>query len=291
MKNKQSTIIIILIIITGLSLLLYPTVSNYLKTIAYGNAITDYRRVVEELEPENYEDILAQARAYNEGLVSREYILSDFTEEDEREYQSQIQIPGTSVMGYVVIPKIDISLPIYHGTGEVALQNGAGHLEGSSLPIGGKGTHAVLSAHRGLPSAKLFTDIDRLVLGDTFQIYVLGEVLTYEVDDLQTVLPNDTSVLRIDPEEDYCTLLTCTPYGVNSHRLLVRGYRIPTPEEESIAEVPLEDGKIGGIRAEIVLLVASVLGVVLISVLVILLRRWLDRRTYRGKYARKGFKH
>lgn len=292
MKNKLlSNVIIILLIITGLSLLLYPVLSNYLKSIAYSNAIMDYQRVVEGLEPESYADILARAESYNEDLVGREYIMLPFSEEDEADYQSQVRLPGTDVMGYVVIPKINVSLPIYHGTSDTVLQNGIGHLEGSSMPVGGLGTHAVLSGHRGLVSARLFTDLDRLVIGDTFKILVLGEVLLYEVDDISTVLPSDSGILQIDPEQDYCTLLTCTPYGVNSHRLLVRGHRIPTPEGEShdtvLEEVPLEDGKIFGQNVELIILIAAGIAVVLVSAFVIVTRMLIDKYVQRRKPAKR----
>ena len=284
MKRKLSTFIIILIFIAGLSLLLYPTVSNYLKSIRYGAAILDYQRIVQELEPEHYEEIMARAEEYNKALAKREAILS-LTEEEIEDYLTQIKLPGTDVMGYVVIPKINVSLPIYHGTSESVLQNGVGHLEGSSLPIGGTGTHAVLSGHRGLPSARLFTDIDRMKIGDTFQVRVRGEILLYEVDEIQVVLPHEVDFLQINPEEDYCTLLTCTPYGVNSHRLLIRGSRIPLPENESedtvlIEDVPLESGKIFGFRAEIVLLITAGLGIVMISLFIIVLRRLVAGRAY-----------
>ena len=216
-----------------------------------------------------------------------------FSDEDEQIYQSQLRLPDTDVMGYVVIPKIDVSLAIYHGTDDTVLHNGVGHIEGSSLPVGGIGTHSVLAGHRGLVSARLFTDLDRLVLGDTFQIRVLKEVLTYEVDEIKTVLPSDSSILHIDSKEDYCTLMTCTPYGVNSHRLLVRGHRIPTPETENPGapetpdEVVLEDGKIFGIDAKLVLVIAGCIGVIFVSLLVIFARRWLDKRTRHNKRARR----
>lgn len=281
MKNKLSTVIIILVILTGLSLLLYPTLSNYLKSIAYSRAIEEYQRSVAELDPQNYEEIVARANAYNEDLANREYIMLPFTGEDKQNYLSQIQLPGTDVMGYVVIPKISVSLPIYHGTDDAVLQNGIGHLEGSSLPVGGIGTHAVLSGHRGLVSAKLFTDLDRLVIGDTFQIRVLGEILLYEVDEIRTVLPSESEILQIDPEWDYCTLLTCTPYGVNSHRLLVRGHRIPTPEDAPddpmLADVPLENGELFGVDSKIVLLILAFVGAFAVGIVVAFLPSWLEK--------------
>lgn len=297
MKRKLSNVIIILIILTGLALLLYPTISNYLKSIAYSRAIDAYQQSVSNLDSDTYDDILKRANAYNEDLASREYIMLPFSDEDEQEYRSQLSLPGTDVMGYVVIPKIDVSLPIYHGTEEAILQNGVGHIEGSSLPVGGLGSHSVLAGHRGLVSARLFTDLDRMVLGDTFQIRVLKEVLTYEIDEIKTVLPSDSSILQIDPNEDYCTLMTCTPYGVNSHRLLVRGHRIPTPETNAPDEpgapdeVVLEDGKLFGFDAKIVLLIAGGLAVILISLLVIFARRWIEKRVRKAKRSERRRRH
>lgn len=229
MRKRALTVTVILMIVTGLSLLLYPTVSNYLKTLAQRRTISNYIAGVEPLDDDSYEQLLAAARAYNERLAEGGFTLS-LSEEELAEYNSLLDIDGTGVMGYVSVPKADIYLPIYHGTGDDALQNGAGHLEGSSLPVGGPGTHAVLSGHTGLPSAKLFTNLDQLVEGDTFTVRVLKETLTYRVDQILVVLPNETDALQIEPGEDHCTLLTCTPYGINSHRLLVRGRRIPDPD-------------------------------------------------------------
>lgn len=227
--KRRSLIIVMLFVLAGLSLLLYPTVSNLLKTIAYHQAISNYKSVVEQIDPETYDDLIADAKAFNEKMLKRKYVLKPFSDEEQAEYNRQMVLPGTDVMGYVTISKINVSLPIYHGTSDAVLQSGVGHLEGSSLPVGGEGTHIVLSAHRGLPSAKLFTDLDQLVVGDTFAVRALNEVLTYEVDDIQEVLPDDSAVLKIQPGKDLCTLLTCTPYGVNTERMLVRGHRIPTP--------------------------------------------------------------
>lgn len=232
MRKKISTVIVILMILAGLVLVLYPTVSDILKNIAYHRAIRDFQNVIEEIDDETYEDVLAAARAYNEQLLAWGSVRVTLSDEELAEYEKQLVTDGTDVIGYVVIPKINVLLPIYHGTSDAVLQNGVGHLEGSSLPVGGEGTHSVLSGHRGLPSAKLFTNIDQLVIGDTFSVRVLREVLTYEIDEIKTVLPSEVNALRIVDGEDYCTLLTCTPYGVNSHRLLVRGHRIPTPPEE-----------------------------------------------------------
>lgn len=224
-KGTVSTIILILIFLAGLSLLLYPTVSDYWNSLHQSRAITDYAEQVADLDDETYEALWARAQAYNKTLLHRSgrFKLSD---EELKEYNSLLSVSGTSVIGYVEITKINCYLPIYHGTDEEVLKRGVGHLEGSSLPVGGESTHCVISGHRGLPSAKLFTDLDQLEAGDTFVLYVLDETLTYEVDQIRIVEPQQIEELKIAEGEDYCTLVTCTPYGVNSHRLLVRGHRV-----------------------------------------------------------------
>ncbi|MCH5278700.1 MAG: class C sortase [Christensenellaceae bacterium] len=280
MKKKVSSVIVTLIILVGLAFLLYPTISDLLKTIAYNSAIDNFRTVVATIDNETYDDIMADAIAYNQKLLSRGNIRANLTDEELEEYESKLKIDESGIMGYVVIPKINVSLPIYHGTSDTVLQSGVGHLEGSSLPIGGKGSHAVLSGHRGLPSAKLFTNIDRLQVGDTFTVRVLREVLTYEVDDISTVLPSEVNALQIVENEDYCTLLTCTPYGVNSHRLLVRGHRIPTPPEED-AET-FDNIVSDGIRTEYLLLIVGVAAVaILFGVITVTVRRHRKRRVSR----------
>ena len=235
-KKRLSMTIIIVLLIAGLSLILYPTISDFLRSRAYRDVITEYRTAVEALDEESYEAILEAAIEYNERLAAANEGLRILTEKELEEYESLLNFSGNGVMGYVVIPKIDVSLPIYHGTTAVVLQSGAGHLEGTSLPIGGESTHAVLSGHRGLPSATLFSDLDQLTEGDTFTVHVLKEVLLYEVDQITVVQPPQWESLLIEPGKDYCTLLTCTPYGVNTHRLLVRGHRIETPEDLSESE-------------------------------------------------------
>ena len=241
MENKKlSTAIIGLMVAIGLSLLLYPTAANYVNTVAHRQAIDSFQRTMETVDEATVEDQLAAAREFNEHLLEKsKYLLFPFEVEHE-EYLSLLDLTGTGLMGYVQVEKIDVFLPIYHGTSDEVLRSGVGHMEGSSLPIGGLGTHAVLTGHRGLPSATLFTDMDRMEVGDIFTVHVLREILTYEVDQLTVIQPEEAEVLTIDPEQDLCTLLTCTPYGVNSHRLLVRGHRIPTPEaaaeEQSVAE-------------------------------------------------------
>ena len=228
--GRRSTILLVFFLLAGLSLLLYPTVSDWWNSMHQSRAIASYLDDVVELDEASYEALWRQAQDYNAALP-RDDTRFIPTEEQSAAYQSALNISGNGIMGYLEIPKISMELPIYHGTGETVLQVAVGHVEGSSLPVGGAGTHCVLSGHRGLPSATLFTDLDQLQEGDTFQIHVLDEVLTYEVDQIHVVEPDDVSLLAISEGEDLCTLVTCTPYGVNSHRLLVRGHRVETQAE------------------------------------------------------------
>lgn len=235
-KNNLSTLFLILILFVGLSLLLYPSVSDYWNSFTQSKAIATYVDEVANLNEEDYSQLWEQARDYNQSLLRRtnRYLLD---EEQIRQYSGLLNISGNGIMGHVEIPEIGCSLPIYHGTGDAVLQIAIGHLEWTSLPVGGASTHCVISGHRGLPSAKLFTDLDKLVVGDVFMLRVLDEVLTYEVDQILIVEPNVTDALQIVEGEDYCTLVTCTPYGVNSHRLLVRGHRIENIEEAKVVRV------------------------------------------------------
>lgn len=233
MKKKFDgvTFLLILILVAGLSLLLYPSFSNYWNSFHQTRAIASYAEEVANLDDDKYEQLWNDARAYNASLLTRDnaYLLS---EEQRQEYEALLDISGLGIMGYIEIPSINVSLPIYHGTEENVLQIAVGHLDWTSLPVGGESTHCVLSGHRGLPSAKLFTNLDKLAEGDVFLIRVLDEVLTYSVDQILIVEPRETQDLQIVPGKDYCTLVTCTPYGINSHRLLVRGHRVETVEEE-----------------------------------------------------------
>ena len=230
MKKRLSTILLILIFLIGLSLLLYPTVSDYWNSLHQSRAIAEYAEQVANLDDDLYEGLWAAAQRYNETLLDKADRY-DMTEEERAEYESLLNVSGNGIIGYIEIPMIQCSLPIYHGTEESVLQIAVGHIEGSSLPTGGAGTHCVLSGHRGLPSAKLFTNLDQLEVGDTFTITVLDRVLTYEVDQISIVLPTETDNLKVVDGKDYVTLMTCTPYGINSHRLLVRGRRIETPDK------------------------------------------------------------
>lgn len=229
-KVSISTIILILVFLVGLSLLLYPTVSDFWNSLHQSRAITEYTQQVANLNNDRYEQLWQDAVDYNKTLLTRanRYELS---EEEQAEYESLLNASDNGVIGYIRIPSIDCSLPIYHGTDAAVLQVGVGHLEGSSLPVGGESTHAVISGHRGLPSSRLFTDLDQVEIGDTFDLHVLDEVLTYEVDQILVVEPQDLEALDIVEGEDYCTLVTCTPYGVNTHRLLVRGHRTENADE------------------------------------------------------------
>ncbi len=212
----------------GLCLLLYPTVSDWWNKLHQSMAITSYAQTAEGMSEEEIAAYLAAAEEYNQSLLAKEGRFK-LTEEEQEEYRSLLDVTGTGIMGYVEIPAIHVSLPIYHSTDEAVLQVASGHIAGSSLPVGGESTHAVISGHTGLPSARLFTDLDKLSEGDTFTITVLNRSMTYQVDQIRTVLPEDVSELTIAYGADYCTLQTCTPYGVNSHRLLVRGKRIEAP--------------------------------------------------------------
>ena len=234
--NHITTIILVLILLVGLSLLLYPSVSDYWNSFHSSRAISAYTEDVANLDEVQYEEMWSAARAYNRALAERStnFALSDAQKE---EYEKLLDISGVGIMGYLEIPELNMSLPIYHGTEESVLQIAAGHLEWSSLPVGGESSHCVISGHRGLPSAKLFTDLDKLQEGDVFVLRVLDEVLTYEVDQIRVVEPSQVSDLEIVEGSDLCTLVTCTPYGINTHRLLVRGHRIENIQESQTIRV------------------------------------------------------
>lgn len=230
MRKNLSTIILILIFLVGLSVMLYPSVSNAVNRKHQSRAVAGYAEEVEQLSDADYQTYFDAADAYNRQLntTPNAFYKPDLVSG----YAQTLDISGTGIMGYITIPKISVELPIYHGTDEGVLQVAAGHLEGSSLPVGGAGTHAVISAHRGLPSAKLFTNLDELEVGDRFTITVLNRVLTYEVDQISIVLPTEIDQLLPTEGMDYVTLMTCTPYGINTHRLLVRGKRVETTESQ-----------------------------------------------------------
>ena len=228
-KSVVSTVILILVFFLGLSLVLYPSVSDYWNSLHQSRAIATYAEEVSNLDTDRYEQLWAEAVDYNRTLRDRDnaFLLS---ETQKAAYDSLLNVGGNGVMGYIEIPTIGVSLPVYHGTDEGVLQIAVGHIEWTSLPVGGESSHCVISGHRGLPSAKLFTNLDKLVVGDTFLFRVLDETLTYEVDQILIVEPQEVSALTIREGEDLCTLVTCTPYGINTHRLLVRGHRVENAE-------------------------------------------------------------
>ena len=265
MRKNLSTIILILIFLVGLSVMLYPSVSDAVNRKHQSRAVADYSEKVEQLSDADYQTYFDAADAYNRHLntTPKSFYKPDLVSG----YAQTLDISGTGIMGYITIPKISVKLPIYHGTDEGVLQVAAGHLEGSSLPVGGAGTHAVISAHRGLPSAKLFTDLDELEVGDRFTITVLDRVLTYEVDQISIVLPTETDQLLPTEGMDYVTLMTCTPYGVNTHRLLVRGKRVETTESQKHIRVAADVFRIEPIIVATILAIPMLLAA-LVGVLV-----------------------
>ena len=242
MKKHFSTVLLVLVFLVGLGVMLYPTVSDAVNRAHQTRAVTNYADRVETMSHQGFSDWLQKAEAYNEALAEDPEAL--YLPESLPDYSGTLNVTGTGIMGYLSIPKINVSLPIYHGTDEAVLQIGVGHLEGSSFPIGGESTHAVLSAHRGLPSSRLFTDLDQLEEGDTFEVTVLDRVLTYEIDSISIVLPQEAEGLLVKKREDLVTLMTCTPYGINSHRLLVRGRRIEGNERIHAVTVTSEAVKL-----------------------------------------------
>ena len=238
MRAHKTVILLTFGFLVGISMLLYPAFSDYWNSKTQSRAIVAYESVLEYFEPEDYSEIFQSAYDYNEALRRVEFPFRDYQEVPG--YYEALKIAGSSLIGYLKIDKIGVELPIYHGTSVEVLNKGVGHLEGSSLPVGGESTHSVMSAHRGLPSAKLFTDLDRLEIGDTFRITILDQVFTYMVDQIKVVTPREFDDLRIEEGKDYCTLFTCTPYGINTHRLLVRGVRIETMKEKPVLYVANE---------------------------------------------------
>lgn len=271
-KKNLSSIILVLIFIIGLSLLLYPSFSDYWNSFHQSRAIASYAQTVTTIDDDQYEKMWAQAQEYNTTLAKKQnrWVLS---EEEYEEYEDLLNIGGTGIIGYIEIPNIKVSLPIYHGVDEAVLQIAVGHFEGSSLPVGGEGTHCVISGHRGLPSAKLFTNLDEMEEGDLFMMRVLDETLTYEVDQIRIVEPEDLSALDIEEGKDLCTLVTCTPYGINSHRLLVRGHRVENLESASSIRVTADAMQIDPV------MVAPVIAVPILLILLIwLLVHYRKRR-------------
>jgi len=272
MKKLLPNILLASVFLIGLALLLYPAISNYVNTRHQSHAVASYENDIAKLAPEDYTPILQAAQAYNTTLLDNPDRFLQ-TDEEAATYQSLLNPTGNGIMGYVEISKIGVKLPIYHGTDESVLQVGAGHVEGTSLPVGGIGTHCAISGHRGLPSAMLFTDLDKLVVGDLFVIHVLDQVLTYQIDQVLVVKPSELDSLEIDPAKDYCTLITCTPYGVNSHRLMLRGMRVENAVEPAPAEASAPTVEQAPYDATAGLIVIGILALV-----VILLVRSASRR-------------
>lgn len=242
MKKHLTTIILLAVLVVGLSIMLYPTVSDYWNSFHQSRAIADYNTKIENMSEEEYARMFAEADEYNRKIKALNFPFTEYTKVSG--YENTLSITDSGIMGYISIPRIGVELPIYHTTKESVLQVAVGHLEGTTLPTGGEGMHCVLSGHRGLPSARLFTDLDKMEVGDIFSITVLNRMLTYEVDQILTVLPSEISTLYPVDGEDYCTLVTCTPYGINSHRLLVRGKRTDNPEIIAEAHVTADAAQV-----------------------------------------------
>ena len=269
MRRHKTVIFLTLGFLVGICILLYPAFSDFWNSKTQSRAITDYESVLDDLNAQEYAAILDSAHSYNKALYETEYPLLDY--KNVPGYEQALTVTENGMIGYLKIDRIGVELPIYHGTSDEVLNKGVGHLEGSSLPVGGENTHSVMSAHRGLPSSKLFTDLDRLEKGDTFQIIVLDQVLTYQVDQIKVVTPSEVEDLQIIKGGDYCTLFTCTPYGINTHRLLVRGARIETAQEKPIIYVSNE-----AFRIEPLLVTPAVAAPMLLVLLIHLLVKYRE---------------
>lgn len=281
MRNRKIMIILALGFLVGVSLLLYPAVSDYWNSKTQTRAIVNYESVLKKIEQEDYTEIFEAAYAYNRRLLDAEDPLA-YPELVEG-YRQALDVSGTGMIGYLKIGRIGIELPVYHGTSPDVLNFAVGHLEGSSLPVGGESTHSVMSAHRGLPSAKLFTDLDRMEPGDTFQIIVLDQILTYQVDQIKVITPQEIGDLQIVEGKDYCTLFTCTPYGINTHRLLVRGVRIETIQEKPVIYVSND-----AFRIEPILVTPAVAAPMLFVWLIHLLVKYREPAPEKSKNNKKG---
>ena len=275
MKKHLSTIFFGIIFLIGLLLVLYPTVSNFLSNREQKKVIREYSNIVNNMDKEEKEAMYNEAVDYNKEIYEKGMI--DYSNPDAVQgYNDILDVSGTGIMGYISIPKINVELPIYHGTSDGVLQVAVGHLEGSSLPVGGENTHCVLSGHRGLPSADLFTHLDRLNVHDIFTISVLDKTLVYEIDQIKVVAPGDTQYLQIEDGKDYCTLLTCTPYGINTHRLLVRGVRVADSDDKNNIYVYADAYKID--TKTVTVLMAVPLTLLLLLGMVVHIRRNKKRK-------------
>lgn len=233
MLSKKATIILLISFFIGLSVLLYPSISSYWNSRTQSEAIVDYESMLSQYKPEDYSAMFDAANAYNQRLAGLEMPLRQYSTLSQ-EYWKTLDVTGTGMIGYITIPRISQELPVFHGTSDAVLGIAVGHLEGTSLPVGGEGTHCVVSAHRGLPTAVLFTYLDRMEVGDIFYFTILDRTITYEVDQIHIVEPDDVSLIGLVPGQDYCTLLTCTPYGINTQRLLVRGHQVDASQDRHL---------------------------------------------------------
>lgn len=272
--NKLLNVLIIVLVAGGAALLLYPTVSDFINSKHSAAEISRYNEIYVNTDTAKRGQMIESAEQYNEYL--KEGRASFFDPSGVPGYKDTLNITGTGIMGYIDIDKIGVELPVYHGVDDGVLQIGVGHIEGSSLPVGGQGTHCVLSGHRGLPTARLFTDLDRMEIGDRFRITVLDRVVTYEVDQIRTVLPEDVSELAIEDGKDYCTLVTCTPYGINTHRLLVRGIRVENAKNTPGIFVSSEAFKVNSITVATVMAIPAFIAIVVITLVT-------ERRKEHGK--------
>lgn len=295
-KRKGSgvvTFLLVLVMLAGLGIMAYPTFADWYNSLHESRAITTYNQIVSENDDEENERLWQEAIDYNERLAERLLAVGGgpvltLTDEEMAEYEAALSITDSGIMGYIDVPEQNIHLPIYHGTSETVLQTAIGHLEGTSLPVGGTSSHIVVSGHTGLPSARLFTDIDQMEIGDTFTLTVLDHVLTYEVDDIRTVLPTELDSLAIEEGRDLCTLLTCTPYGINTHRLLVTGHRIPTPETEDADEKPSDNWRRDSLQIGFKLMLPFIFGGIVIVILIYLaVTRSRKKKRKAAKNARK----
>ncbi len=273
-KKNWTMVLLVVVFTAGLCLLMYPSVSNYVNSFHASRVISAYDEALSHMTPEDYTEELEKAKEFN---VKTRHSGMGLSDEDKKLYNEALNIGGAGVMGHIEIEKLNVSLPIYHGTSDQVLEIGVGHLEGSSLPVGGESTHCVLSGHRGLPSAKLFTHLDRLAEGDVFKLFVLNEEYTYQVDQILIVEPDNITALGIEEGKDYCTLVTCTPYGINTHRLLVRGHRVGNAVD--INSVPAD-----GVQMEPTMMAPIVGAPILLGILI-----WVISNTRKRKKERKVY--
>ena len=282
-KEQKVNIILCLVILIGIGLISYPSVSDWWNSFHQTRAVASYAAAVSQMKTEDYDRLFAEADDYNRKLAGTGMKWS-MTDEEIQEYNNVLDISDNGIMGYIDIPRIRQTLPIYHGTDDAVLQVAIGHLAGTSLPVGGDSTHCVVSGHRGLPSARLFTDLDRLIVGDIWTMTVLNRTVTYEVDQIRIVEPEDLSELQIVQGSDYCTLLTCTPYGINTHRLLVRGHRIPNLDGD--ANVTADAMQVD--QTLVAMVVAVIILLILVIILLIVSSKWYRDRRDRREMARRN---